>query len=468
MLMKASSFILFSIALLAPRTAAANGTVSHIHISELAIRALAPGELRDLMMRPENVRALRAGSMFPDSGYSVSDEYGEIAHWSPFLRTYVQDLRRRYDDTYTSADAEGEVAFLLGVASHGLADQTYDTTLLARALELDGPEPASRPVDQYADYFLIVDHDARMGVEAIAPYPVLPPIFAAGADHRVTVETLMMGVERMRGVVDFQIAIADTLYFDAWESYPWLGTHVYNHDAVGSLPWTAEVVADYWEVIWRRLHGAADLETDLLIRTHPEDGSVNWPVSSAERGALGKVGLFFGHGVRRSQVAPLITMQAREGEGLPIRLETAYGGEERNLIFVVPEGELAYDTEYQVTLHPGVETLDGDRIEVRSSFSFRTRCADSALADCPPLPPSLVTGPMPPRPEPPTRDGSLDDAGPTPTGEGVAGCGCAVYAEPAAGRASTLVAVFGFLLWLRRRRTQMTPSIARPHKTTPR
>ena len=59
----------------------------------------------------------------------------------------------------------------------------------------------------------------------------------------VTEETLMQGMQRMQAVIDLQILVADSLYAASWETYPWLGTHIYNLEAIGSLPWTGEVVA---------------------------------------------------------------------------------------------------------------------------------------------------------------------------------------------------------------------------------
>ena len=408
--------------------AEANGAYTHAHISQLAHAMLPPGELRTLFEDPALVHAYECGSLFPDSGYAVGDDYGELAHWEAFLDAYIVDLRARYGSDYSSEPARLEVAFLLGVASHGMADQSYDTTLLARAIEVDGPEPESVSVDQYADYFLL-DHDVSFTVEAWAPYTRLPAVIAsASGGHAVTEDLLMEAMDRMATVTRVQSdsPISRSLYWTAWESFPFLGTHLGNDQALGSLPWLASMIAEYWQVVWRRLHGTDDVDADLVIRTVPADGGENFPIDRSESEAWGRVAIFFGYAVLRDATAPLITLQNEAGATIPFTLESAYNGQDRNLIFVVPSETLAYDSIYTVELAAGVTTISGRVTSAPFLFSFRTRCAPDSLGDCPPLDPPLVTGPIPMRPGrrdagPPRDAGS--DAGP-PLSAG----GCAVSA----------------------------------------
>lgn len=432
---------------LLPATAAANGAYTHVHMSQLAHEMLAPGELRELLdtERP----ALEAGSMFPDSGYAVSDEYGELAHWERFLDAYVRYLRDTYAGDYRSAEARAHVAFLLGVASHGMADQSYDTTLLARAFEVDGPEDAEHPVDQYADYFLVIDHEVAFRVPAFAPYESLPAVIRdASGGHEVSPSTLMDAMRRMETLTGVQsdARIAGGLYWDAWGSYPFLGTHVYNPRAVGSVTWTAGLIAEYWRVVWARLRGADAPDADLVIRTVPEDGGANWPVDRSESEAWGRVAIWFGYGVDRDQITPLVTMTDDAASPVPIRFETAYGGRERNLLFVVPEAPLRHDTVYTVEIGAGVETISGAVTGAPALFSFRTRCADDRLEDCPPLEPPLVTGPIPERlPARPRVDGGPGDAGASPAPAG----GCAAWPSRSSPHLALLLPL---LLVLRRTR----------------
>ncbi|MCC7538634.1 MAG: zinc dependent phospholipase C family protein [Deltaproteobacteria bacterium] len=269
-------------ALLAPAAARANGAYTHAHISQLAWRALPPGPVRDLLDAVELQRACEQGSLFPDSGYGVSEPYGEFAHWEPFVVAYIDDLRTRYGGDYTSDEARREIAFLLGVASHGMADQSYDTTLLARAFEVDGPEVEGFGVDQYADYFIVVDEDVRFVVEAWAPYSALSSLLERAEGTPISEARLTEAMELVESLTRAQSSplVADNLYWDAWEHYPWLGTHVYNDVAVGSLPWIATLVGEYWQIIWRRLHDSDDPDEDLVVRTVPSDDRRTGPSRS--------------------------------------------------------------------------------------------------------------------------------------------------------------------------------------------
>lgn len=396
----------------------ANGAYTHAHISQLAWRGLAPGPVHDLLQDPELQHACEAGSLFPDSGYGVSEPYGEFAHWEPFVIAYVADLRARFADDYSSSEARREIAFLLGVASHGMADQSYDTTLLARAFEVDGPEVPEYPVDQFADYFIVVDENVRFTVEPWAPYAVLSPLLERAEGTPISEARLTEAMELMQSLTRAQSSrlVADNLYWDAWEHYPFLGTHVYTEGAVGSLPWIATLVRDYWDVVWRRLHASDEPDEDLVIRTVPADGQENWPVSIAESESLGRIGVWFGYGVARDETTARLHLRAPDGTRVPVSYRTPYGTRESSLVFLVPDEPLAFATTYSIELEAGATTLAGRTSTRPFVSSFRTRCAETALDDCPPLPPPLVTGEVPMRPARPDagprRDaGEADDAG---------------------------------------------------------
>ena len=58
-----------------------------------------------------------------------------------------------------------------------------------------------------------------------------------------------------------------------------------NPAAPGSVPTLARYVAAHWDVTWRRLHGTASLDRDLVHTTLPPDGALNFPVDAASDGA---------------------------------------------------------------------------------------------------------------------------------------------------------------------------------------
>ena len=116
-----------------PPAALANGQTTHIWITEAALSALPDGELKELLARPELRDPLINGAMFPDGGYAVGDDYGELAHWEPFQQSYLQWIRDTYAAPYTEGEAADHVAFFMGMASHGMADEVFDSLFRAAA-----------------------------------------------------------------------------------------------------------------------------------------------------------------------------------------------------------------------------------------------------------------------------------------------------------------------------------------------
>lgn len=377
--------------LLAPDASHANGSYSHVHISQLAVEKLPAGSLRDLLEDPANVPNLEAGSMFPDGGYAVGDDYGENAHWSQFLNAYISFLREKYGGDYSSTTAREEAAFLMGIASHGIADQTYDTTILARAFEVDGDLGS---VDQEADYFIIIDENVLLDTRAWAPYSDLVSVFQSGIGYSVSQDTLEAGMTAMEAAIALQRATALQQYRTAWQRYPWLGTHVYDERAPGSLPHLAELVQRHWQVVWKRLQFDDDFDQNALIAFVPDQWEDAFPVDTNESAANFRIGILFGYGIARSQAAPFIELRDEADQSVPFSLQTPYNGDIRNYMWLEPTGPLQNDHEYRVIVRAGIENNDGVATTVDHVRSFRTRCLGPGPG-CAEIPPPLVVGETP-------------------------------------------------------------------------
>lgn len=389
--MRRTALIFAFIACLAPAWVYANGSYSHIHISQLAVDRLPAGDLRTLLEDPASVPTLEAGSMFPDGGYAVGDDYGENAHWSPFLNAYIAFLRDKYAGDYSSTAAKQEVAFLMGIASHGIADQTYDTTLLARAFEVDG-DPGS--VDQEADYFIVIDQNVLLDTQAWAPYSDLVTVFDDGIGYSVSEATLTDGTEAMEAAIALQRATALQQYHTAWQHYPWLGSHVYDERAPGSLQHLAELVQLHWQVVWSRLQSDEDFDQDAVIAFVPEQWQDAFPIDTSGGAANFRIGVMFGYGVSRAQAAPFIELLDESNNTVSFALRTPYNGDVRNYMWLEPSSPLMYDHEYRVVVRAGIENGDGVATTVDRVLTFRTRCA-SPGPGCAEIPPPLVTGETP-------------------------------------------------------------------------
>lgn len=75
----------------------------------------------------QNQESLQAGVVFPDWGYGClsMDDEAEEAHWTPFLEQGIEYLRTRYQPPFQEPAAQRLVAFLLGIASHQVADEQW-------------------------------------------------------------------------------------------------------------------------------------------------------------------------------------------------------------------------------------------------------------------------------------------------------------------------------------------------------
>lgn len=451
-------------ALIVPLRASANGIVSHMHISDLALRRLPPGELRDLLSDPELVTIYRAGSVFPDSGYAASDAYGEICHWEPFTTAYIRWIREEHGDDLTTLEARFHIAFLMGQASHGLADQVFDSLFMARSTQLDGD---SSNLDTAAEGWLVVEHDPMNQIEAVFDGDAMVDVFAGYPElldgHDPDAATFETGRTQITRAIGAIYAFGWTWYDMYWVEMPWAATHYYEADNVpGSLPHVATFVTEYWQVLWERVHGR-DTLGESFLGTWPEDGAVNFETDRdrVESRAM----IVFGHGLDRSTFDGNVRLLDSEGATVPAEARFIYGSPFANAVLVQANEDLAYDTEYVVEVGTGVRDIDGRAIPEPVSFSFRTRCAPDRLGDCPPLPEEWVRpdDPMPPprdagRPRP---DGGSDagaDGGDTVVDGGLApdaglesgggGCGCATSSNGP----SPFLGLAALLLVVRRRR----------------
>jgi hypothetical protein len=169
--------------------AAANGQTSHQWISVEAVDHLPDGELRDLVQREDLRPALLNGTMFPDGGYAVGHGYGEAAHWEPFQDRYLLWIRANCERPYTD-DCARHVAFLLGLRSHGMADQFYDAVYMERSKQVDVDGWASgASMDEATDVAFVGVVEPGVVPESFIPYEPLLSLFEAHGEP-VDAETL--------------------------------------------------------------------------------------------------------------------------------------------------------------------------------------------------------------------------------------------------------------------------------------
>lgn len=363
--------------------AAAHGINGHVHVTGWAIERLPEGELAELFADPEVFEAALFGASFPDSGYAIGDPYGEMAHWPPFLEACLRHLREDIEPPYDTPEERRLVAFIMGLASHGLQDEIFDSIFLHHIGEHDGR--GQDEADSGTDAMLFMDGYLRYKPERWAPIDDLIEVFA-DEGHEVSAETLEAGMVRVKVIViDGFDGIAPVFDRRYRPQLPWTADHYVDPGVPGSL--TAEIPATraFIEAVWERMHDR-----------FPASGFVAWPYPDGARrlrstdpdSVSSWVTLVLALGARRGTLTPdRVTFEGPDGP-VPYDLRyTRWSGSDDDWTRIVqlrPRVVLADDTEYTVAIAPGVELIDGTLLAEGWQYSFRTPCA--ADAGCAPEP----------------------------------------------------------------------------------
>ena len=234
------------------------GVNSHLWITDSAICQLSESSrLRAFYEQQRYVDLTRLGSAFPDSGYAISHEYGEVAHWPPFIQSYIEDFQARFgvDDAEWSQEAWDEVAFILGVAAHGFEDELFDSQFLRWVEQEDGA--GQDVIDSALDFLLIYE-----GHTELYPPGDFPSLGVTSALRRagveVSVEEVELGVARVRQValrLSQNPAGLQTLVERNAPLIPWASRHYQSRDIKGSLGHEPRAVAALLEATYLRLRG---------------------------------------------------------------------------------------------------------------------------------------------------------------------------------------------------------------------
>ena len=382
--------------------ALANGLNTHVWIT-LAARDLLPeGDLKSLVTDPEVEDALRNGAQFPDGGYAVGDGYGEVAHWEPMQSELLDYVRETWGPPPYGGDAALHVAFLLGMASHGMGDQVFDGNYIERVRWYDADADPANSFDEATD----VAFAALTGGQPVPPLwvpEVLPELFARHG-YSVTQATLESG-QALTGLAITYVGLA-ALNPEAVAQYeaewPWATTHLEDPTAVGRPADEAVAVAWYWQKLWSRLNGEDAFDPPVL-GTFPPDGGFGHP--TAADSVESRVTLVFARGLIPDSL-PTGVITVEDGAGHHYAPATVvYYGRDSHVVLLEPFEDWAADEDFTVTVAPFVTDIVGQTMTEPWSFTFSTRA--------PPV----------------------DSDDPTPD---AAGCGCSGGHAPPAGAALLL------------------------------
>ncbi len=358
----------------------ANGQTTHLWITEAARTHITDEALSEVLTT--NSDALRVGTMFPDGGYAVDHPYGETAHWEGFQDLLRDHIRASWPDP-TDTDAGATVAFYLGLASHGMADQLFDATYMERSKVYDAEAwTTDASLDTSSDVVWASLTSPQEVPERWLPEE-LPELFAA-AGVEVDADTLDAGQALLELAVMGVGALSaseDSVALHT-ENFPWGCAHLDDPMVPGRPAHEAEVVAAYWQVLWDELRG--EEEALSLLATIPDDGGADHPETAGD--IESRIGLVFSRGLMDGDVTDGTIVVSADGAEIAVTSDLFYR-DHSHVVNVSPDAGWAAEAIHAVTVDPALRGSDGRAAAQRLGFSFSTAPpvdtpeADTAGAD---------------------------------------------------------------------------------------
>ena len=361
--------------------AGANGQTTHVWITEQALLDLEEGELATFLRSPTMRDPLLNGAMFPDGGYAVNDGYGEIAHWEPFQQAYLQWIRETFSPPWDQGEAAGHVAFLMGLGSHGMADEVFDSLFMERSRIYDpGWDGGTSNLDTASDVLFAAEVGGIVPPEPWLPIEVVMPLFNEQLGYAVEAATIESGHNLLFSALAYtEWGRTNEERLATFRSeFPWTADNLSNLDVPGSPFREARVVARYWEDLWARLH-QPEVWNAPVLEVVPARGAAAHPTDSSLVEA--RLHLSFSRGVEGGSLGA-ISVHDDAGNPLPIEVEHHYGNFS-HAVHVLPTQDWPVNETVELRIAAGLLNFDGvDSVEDWSA-SFTTGPDPSASPpDC--------------------------------------------------------------------------------------
>ncbi|WP_426572515.1 DUF4214 domain-containing protein [Aquihabitans sp. McL0605] len=392
----------------------AAGVTTHAWMAAEAIDQVTSPQLKALLNG--NAAYVRAGAHFPDSGYALTNKYGEEAHWQRFHDAYLAQILTHTECTDLAAvhgPCAPEIAFLMGMSAHGIGDQVWDWLFEPYVADL-GEYYTPSDLAGYAneggaetqmDLAAIADH----GQPTTAPvaFPSHPDILAAFASIGFTAvddSQLNLGQIAMSVVHQVEAGWAPTHIDALHQAMPWTSHNLVT--APGGVDFAATAIAGVWNALWGKLNGSQP-KTSVSI-TYPADGDRRVPAGGWVRNH--QPGSARGRGGARNRIAAVLTysrpytgsagtvsdalpagsMTLNERDsGDPVAIEAdwprsvPYGSDAgEHMIDIQPAADLEPCTWYRAGVTSNVHDARNEPV-VPTTWDFRTgtdaagdRCAD--------------------------------------------------------------------------------------------
>jgi MYXO-CTERM domain-containing protein len=358
--------------------ALANGQTTHLWISHQAVEELPEGALRSFLEAPANRAALDNGTMFPDGGYAVDHPYGEVAHWEPF-QDRLKDWILSEFDSPMDPDAADAVAFYLGLASHGMADQVFDSLYMERSKQHDAAHgwADNQSLDTSSD----IVWAALTGPQS-PPTPWFPSVMVdlfESAGISVNAETLNLGQERLELAVNLvgNLSANPEGVETHAAHFPWGCGNLHSRSVPGAPYSEAKIIAAYWTDLWAELQG--EVPALEVLSSFPKEGGRAHHRLATE--VESRLTLVFNRSLLKADVASLA--YALTGDSAVPDLEPwLFYRDDSHVVHLIPDQDWAQDSDFSLSLSPGLGATDGRVLETETVVNFSTKPLLDPVAGC--------------------------------------------------------------------------------------
>ncbi len=369
-----------------------HGVWAHVYVTASAADVLPEGELKaTLTSDGEVLDALHYGSAFVDSGYSITGDdavaaraFSEHSHWEPFVQAYVDWMKTNDPPPWTELESKKRVAFLMGMAAHGLQDEIFDSLFLYQVEHFDGL--GQDEVDPATDGFLFLDGLSPKVPASWFPGELLVELYSE-LGHGISSDLLQRSSDVLCSIYlndDMGPKVLQVLGETQEPRLPWMREHYLDLAIPGSIASEIEATARYMESIWSRLHGVAIADTSIITSFPKDQGQI----LGFDSGSVDSwVTMIYGSGVKKDSVEYQI--QDESGQNLSFETRgTQWGSVWTRLHRLVMQTDLQPGFQYSASLLPGHQLIDGSVSSKTQTVVFevgigsvQTDCSEDSFAD---------------------------------------------------------------------------------------
>lgn len=352
------------------------GNQTHAWITIDALSQLPAGELKSILTDPVLEPFLRNGTMFPDGGYAVDDNYGEIAHWENFQDGYLDWILSQFGTDFSSGEAREHLAFWLGMASHGMADQVFDATFVesSRLHDAAGWGSCSSSLCQFdtmSDVMWAHFKGPQPTTDTAFPAEVMQNLLDTNMGHSVDIETMTMGLDLVEMGLEYVGAMSqeEDQVAQTQERYPWSFEAMPRRETYGAPISIGKIVSLYWQTLFKRAHGFDWRETPVMA-TLPVDGGYGHPTDSNLWES--RISIVFNRALLKEPLTDSqFSVTDSDGNIIPVRANLYYR-DNSHVVNLQPETDFLIDTQYVVTVRAGITAIDGEVSSKETIFTFST------------------------------------------------------------------------------------------------